>query len=161
MGLQRVRHDWVTDTFTFTDLGGSSSSVVSFCLLILFMEFLKQECWSGLPFPPPLDHVLSELSTVTCSSWWPCMAWLMASSVWHGCDPWRGCWYIDLVYPLLPLCSISLYTCTAVYPPSALGPSAVSSVGCCRELAASAGLPWHVWVSLSLQYISDYSLGTH
>ena len=25
--------------------------------------------WSGLPFPPPVDHVLSELSTMTCPSW--------------------------------------------------------------------------------------------
>ena len=30
---------------------------------------LKQECSSGLPFPPAVDHVLSELSTVTRPSW--------------------------------------------------------------------------------------------
>ena len=24
---------------------------------------------SGLPFPPPVHHVLSELFTMTCSSW--------------------------------------------------------------------------------------------
>ena len=29
---------------------------------------LKQEYWSGLPFPSPVDHVLSELSTMTCPS---------------------------------------------------------------------------------------------
>ena len=28
-----------------------------------------QEHWSGLPFPPPVDHILSELSTVTRWSW--------------------------------------------------------------------------------------------
>ena len=33
------------------------------------MEFLWQENWSGLPFPPPMDHVLSELSTMTHPSW--------------------------------------------------------------------------------------------
>ena len=33
------------------------------------MEFSRQEYWSGLPFPPPVDHVLSELITVTCLSW--------------------------------------------------------------------------------------------
>ena len=25
--------------------------------------------WGGLPFPSPVDHVLSELSTMTCQSW--------------------------------------------------------------------------------------------
>ena len=40
-----------------------------FCLFILFIEFLKQEYWSGLPFPSPVDHVLSELSTLTLPSW--------------------------------------------------------------------------------------------
>ena len=40
-----------------------------FCLFILFMVFSRQEYWSGLPFPSPVDHVLSELSTVTCPSW--------------------------------------------------------------------------------------------
>ena len=30
---------------------------------------LKQECWNGLPFPSPVDHSLSELSTMTHSSW--------------------------------------------------------------------------------------------
>ena len=40
-----------------------------FCLFILFMGFSRQEYRSGLPFPPPADHILSELSTVTCPSW--------------------------------------------------------------------------------------------
>ena len=30
---------------------------------------LKAKCWSGLPFPSPVDHVLSELSTMTHPSW--------------------------------------------------------------------------------------------
>ena len=38
------------------------------CLFILFMGFSRQEYWSGLPFPSPMDHVLSELSTMTCPS---------------------------------------------------------------------------------------------
>ena len=45
---------------------GSSSGVISFCL---FMGFSRQERWSGLPFPSPADHVLSELSVMTRSSW--------------------------------------------------------------------------------------------
>ena len=55
--------------WTPTDLGSSSSSVISFCLFILFMEFSRQEYWSGLPFPSPVEHVLSELYTMTCVSW--------------------------------------------------------------------------------------------
>ena len=34
-----------------------------------FMEFSRQECWSGLPFPSPVDYILSELSTMTRLSW--------------------------------------------------------------------------------------------
>ena len=52
-----------------TDLGRSSFSVLSFCLFILFMGFSSQEYWSGLPFPAPVDHILSELSTMTRPSW--------------------------------------------------------------------------------------------
>ena len=52
-----------------TDLGSLSFSVLSFCLFILFMGFSRQDYWSGLPFPSPVDHVLSELSTMTRPSW--------------------------------------------------------------------------------------------
>ena len=38
-------------------------------LFILFMGFSRQEYWSGLPFPSPVDHVLSEFSTMTRPSW--------------------------------------------------------------------------------------------
>ena len=40
-----------------------------FLPFILFMGFSRQECWRGLPFLFPLDHVLSELSTMTGPSW--------------------------------------------------------------------------------------------
>ena len=52
-----------------TDLGSSSFIVLSFGLFILFMEFSRQEYWSGLPFPSPVDHILSEFSTMTRLSW--------------------------------------------------------------------------------------------
>ena len=48
-----------------TSLESSFFSVLSFCLFILFMGFSRQEYWSGLPFPSPVDHILSELSTMT------------------------------------------------------------------------------------------------
>ena len=52
-----------------TDLGSSSFSVLPFCLFILFMGFSREEYWSGLPFLSPVDHILSELSTMTRPSW--------------------------------------------------------------------------------------------
>ena len=52
-----------------TDLGSSSFGVLYFCLFILFMGFSRQEHWRGLSFPSPVDHVLSELSTMTRLSW--------------------------------------------------------------------------------------------
>ena len=33
------------------------------------MRFLRQVYWGGLPLPPPVDHVLSAFSTMTCLSW--------------------------------------------------------------------------------------------
>ena len=54
--------------WTSSHLGSSSSHVISFCLFILFMGFLQQKYWgpnSDLPFSPSLDHVLSDLSTMT------------------------------------------------------------------------------------------------
>ena len=52
-----------------TDLGSSSFSVLSFSLFILFMGLSRQEYWSDLPFPSPVDHILSELPTMTHPSW--------------------------------------------------------------------------------------------
>ena len=57
-----------------TDLGSSSFDVLSFCLFILFMGFSRQEHWGGLPFPCPVNHILLDLSTMTCLGW-PHTAW--------------------------------------------------------------------------------------
>ena len=59
-----------------TDLGSSSFSVLSFCLFILFMGYSRQEYWSGSPFPCPVDHILSDLSTMTRPSRVAPQAWL-------------------------------------------------------------------------------------
>ena len=59
-----------------TDLGSSSFSILSFCPFILFMGFSRQEYWSGLPFPSPVDQILSDLSTMTHPSWVASRAWL-------------------------------------------------------------------------------------
>ena len=58
------------------DLGSSSFGILPFCLFILFMGFSRQEYWSGLPFPSPVDHILSDLSPMTCPSWVAPQAWL-------------------------------------------------------------------------------------
>ena len=55
--------------WTPTNLTGSPFKVLPFCLFILFMGFSRQECWSGLPFLSPVNHILSELSTMTHPSW--------------------------------------------------------------------------------------------
>ena len=49
-----------------SDLGSWSFSVLSFCL---FKAFSRQEYWSGFQFPSPVEHILSELSIITCLSW--------------------------------------------------------------------------------------------
>ena len=38
-------------------------------LFILFIGSSRQECRCGLPFPSPMDHILSELSTMTFVPW--------------------------------------------------------------------------------------------
>ena len=50
-------------------LGSSSFSILSFCLFILFMGFSRQEYQSGLPYSSPVDHILSEHSTMIHPSW--------------------------------------------------------------------------------------------
>ena len=48
-----------------TDLGSSPFSILSFCLFLLFMGFSRQH-WSDLPFPSPVDHILSFLWKEWC-----------------------------------------------------------------------------------------------
>ena len=55
--------------FLWEDMCHQKLSVTCFGLFILFMAFSRQECWCGLPVPSPVDHILSELSTMTCPSW--------------------------------------------------------------------------------------------
>ena len=52
-----------------TDLGSSSFSVLSFCFFITVHGVLKARVLKWLPFPSPVDRILSELSTMTLPSW--------------------------------------------------------------------------------------------
>ena len=45
-----------------------------------FIGFFGQKSWSDLPFLPPMDHILSELSTMSELS--TCLGWLWMA--WHG-----------------------------------------------------------------------------
>ena len=40
-----------------------------FFYVSLITVLTSLEYWSGLPFPSPVDHILSELSTITSPSW--------------------------------------------------------------------------------------------
>ena len=59
-----------------TDLGSSSFSILSFCPFILFTGFSRREYWNDLPFPSPVDHIVSDLSTMPARLGWPHRAWL-------------------------------------------------------------------------------------
>ena len=54
---------------TFWPRGAHLTVSCLFCLFLLSMVFSRQEYWSGLPFPSPVDHVLSELFIMTHLSW--------------------------------------------------------------------------------------------
>ena len=45
-------------------------------IILPFHTVSRQEYWSGLPFPSPVDHILSDLSTMTRPSWVALWAWL-------------------------------------------------------------------------------------
>ena len=64
--LELVLHLSPVTCWAPTDLGVHLS--VSY-LFILFMGFSRQEYWSGFTFCSPVDHILSELSTMTHPSW--------------------------------------------------------------------------------------------
>ena len=54
--------------WTPTDLGVHLSVTYHFAFHAV-ISFSRQECWSGLPFPSPVHHVMSGLSTMTLPSW--------------------------------------------------------------------------------------------
>ena len=90
-----------------TDLGSFSFSILLFCLFILFMGFSRQEYWSGLLFPSPVDHILSGLSTMTRQSWVAPWAWLsfteLDKAVIHEIRLTSFLWlWFQCVCPLIP-----------------------------------------------------------
>ena len=64
-----ILSDFISPLFSSSILGTYQSGEFIFqchifCPFILFMGFSRKEYWSGLPLPFPVDHVLSELSTM-------------------------------------------------------------------------------------------------
>ena len=51
------------------------------------MGFSRQEYWSGLPFPSPVDPILSDLSTMTHQSWVAPQGMVWFHWVRQGCGP--------------------------------------------------------------------------
>ena len=49
-----------------SNTGSSSFGLIFFGHFVQFLEFSWLVYWSGLPLPPPVDHILSELSTMIC-----------------------------------------------------------------------------------------------
>ena len=66
-----VLHSYPVKYWHLLTWGAQLSVLYLFAFFIQFMGFLWPEYWSGLPFPPPVDHILWELSTMTHPS---CMA---------------------------------------------------------------------------------------
>ena len=67
--LELFLHSSLVAYLAPTKQGSSCFNVISFCFFILFMGFSGQKYWGGLPFPSPVDHILSEISTMTPPSW--------------------------------------------------------------------------------------------
>ena len=67
--LEVVLHSFLVAYWTLSDLQDSSFGVISFGLFMLFTGFSQWVSWGGLPFRTAVDHVLSELSTMTRLSW--------------------------------------------------------------------------------------------
>ena len=59
-----------------TNLGSSSFSVIIFLPFHIVHGVLKARIWSGLPFPSPVNHILSDLFTMTRPSWVAPQVWL-------------------------------------------------------------------------------------
>ena len=60
-----------------SDLGSSSFSVLYFSLFILFMEFLRQEYWRGLPFLSQWTMFFQNSPPWPIHLGWPFTAWLI------------------------------------------------------------------------------------
>jgi len=101
--------------WAITDLGSSCFSILSFCLFILFLAYSRQEYWSGLPFPSPVDRILQTSPPWPACLGWPHMAWLsfieLYKAVVHVIRLASFLWlWFQCVCPLMPSCNTYLLT---------------------------------------------------
>ena len=81
--------------WTPSNLEGSSSSVMFFCLFMLSIGHSRQKYWNGLPFPPLCSTFCQNSSLCPLHLGGPAwhgsqLYWVMqAPSSQQGCDPWR------------------------------------------------------------------------
>ena len=109
------------------------------------MGFSRQEYWSDLPFPYPVDHILSDLSTMPDHLGWPPRAWLSFIEldkavvlVWLD---WLVLWlWFQCVCPLMP--SYNTYCLTGFLLPWT---QSISSWLLQQSLAAVPYLEWRVF----------------
>ena len=74
------------------------------------MGFSRQEYLSGLPFPSPVDHILSDLSNMTSPSWVAPRAWLsfiqLDKAVVHVIRLTSSLWlWLQCICSLMPSCN--------------------------------------------------------
>ena len=67
--LELFLHSYPIAYWASIELACSSVSIISFCLCVLFRGSQGKNAEYFLPFPASGDHVLSELSTMTCPPW--------------------------------------------------------------------------------------------
>ena len=142
--------------WTPTNLGSSPFSILSFCLFILFMGFSRQENCSGLPFPSPVDHILSELSTMTLLSWVAHMAWLsfieLDKAVVHVIRLASFLWlWFQYVCPLMPSCNTYHLTWVSL----TLGLEYLLRAVPAKRSHCS--IPWMTGISSPLPFLTFYS----
>ena len=118
------------------------------------MGFSRQEYWSGLPFPSPVDHILLDLSTTPILGCPVGMAWF--HWVRQGCGPsvirltsFLWVWF-QYVCPLMPSCNT--YHLTWVSLTLGMG---------CLFMAAPAkhshcSLPWTRGIIYDLYYDEEF-----
>ena len=91
-----ILYHWATWELLFQPMEAYLPVSYLFCLFILLVRFSWQEYCRGLPFPSPVDHVLSELFTMTRPSWVALHSMVHSFTELHrplqheGCDPWSG-----------------------------------------------------------------------
>ena len=88
------------------DLGSSYFTVISFCPFVLFKGFSRQEHGSGMPFTSAVDHILSELCTMTHPFWVALHGMSYSFIVRQGCGPCDQFGQFSVIVVLISVCPL-------------------------------------------------------